>query len=504
MIRVLIAEDEPPTLRRIKRMIEQTDPDFEVVATAGDGETALELLSKNPCDVVFADIRMPVMDGLQLMDVIHASMPGCMVVVVSGYQDFTYVSHALRANATDYLLKPLSQETLAELLSRLKDAYSRREHERLQRRLSTSINRSALDSTAEYPLSDRSADDLLVCLFCAGTVPFFDDAEMYPAASAWDSVSPERMLAETLPGYQGFSWSFMGNTPAERILILEAPGPAHAALSQAILSSLQAQTDIPLSCACIIEGVALNSVGSAIRLLRRQLVKSIRIGKSTFLAISSNTPLDIAGFPHSGEYTEALVNLLRSGSDAASGLSYQSLLARIEAEEWPQRQIHRLFMDALTHLEAYEAFREKTGPMREMVTEALGAALSMDDLLEWLNNLGAVTKDSPAGNTAQASIAGKVERYLRAHYPDHINNQTLSATFGYVPSYISLLFRKTYGISPGEYLTEIRMEEAKKLLESNSDILIQEVAESVGFKSQHHFSRTFKKKVGIWPSKYQP
>jgi AraC-like DNA-binding protein len=95
-----------------------------------------------------------------------------------------------------------------------------------------------------------------------------------------------------------------------------------------------------------------------------------------------------------------------------------------------------------------------------------------------------------------------IEQYLRDNYRRHINNQTLGSAFGYVPSYISMLFRQAYGVSPGEYLTRIRLEQAKQLMLRHPDMRIREVAERVGFKSQHHFSRTFKKREGVRPASF--
>jgi len=275
LIRALIVEDEPPSLRRIARMIEESGMGFEVVATAGDGEQALERLNEmaksaeTPCDVVFTDIRMPVMDGLQLMDAIRERFPACQIVVISGYQEYAYFSRALRAKAVDYLLKPLSKQDMDSLLRRLRD-----QHE-------------------------------------------------------------ERQQA------------------------------------------------------------------------------------------------------------------------------------------------------------------------RRHILEAIDTALSLQDLSAGMENLG-----TPAAgafgqpSVSQRSVAEEVERYLRAHFAEHISLQMLGTVFGYVPSYVSLLFRKAYSVSPADYLTRIRLDEAKRLMQQNPDMLIREISERVGFKSQHHFSRVFKKNEGVWPTRY--
>jgi len=123
MIRVMIVEDEPHAIRRLQRLIERNADDFEVVATAFDGRDALEKLEALPCDVVFTDMRMPVMDGVELMRILNERYPECLRVVISGYQDFEYMSSAVRMQAMDYLLKPLEEEALVQLLERIREKY---------------------------------------------------------------------------------------------------------------------------------------------------------------------------------------------------------------------------------------------------------------------------------------------------------------------------------------------------------------------------------------------
>ena len=123
----------------------------------------------------------------------------------------------------------------------------------------------------------------------------------------------------------------------------------------------------------------------------------------------------------------------------------------------------------------------------------------MDELRGDLASLCASGEES---SSETASVAQRIEQYLRKNYAEHITNQTLGGVFGYVPSYVSMLFRREYGVSPSEYLTNVRIEQAKKRLLEDPNVLIRDVAVAVGFKSQHHFSRTFKNHEGVWPSDF--
>ena len=117
---VIVAEDEPLILNNLVKKISNLNMGFQVVGTADNGKTALKLVESYSPDVVVTDIRMPVMDGLELLKIIYSRDPNIKKVVVSGYDDFKYAQQALKYEATDYLLKPLKSEQLIESFSRIR------------------------------------------------------------------------------------------------------------------------------------------------------------------------------------------------------------------------------------------------------------------------------------------------------------------------------------------------------------------------------------------------
>ena len=110
MITVLVAEDEKPLLRGIKKFIEEIDSRFTVVKCAVNGKEAMDYLSVNQVDVVFTDINMPLVDGLELMKYLREEHPETVVIVISGYSDFEYAQKAIRYGVKEYLLKPIVKD----------------------------------------------------------------------------------------------------------------------------------------------------------------------------------------------------------------------------------------------------------------------------------------------------------------------------------------------------------------------------------------------------------
>lgn len=118
--KVVVAEDEELILNSIVKKIHNTHMGFKVVGAAQDGKEALEYIDRLSPDILFTDIRMPVMDGLELIRTVNSRYPHIFKVVLSGFHEFEYAQQALKYEVKDYLLKPLKKEVLVETLSRIR------------------------------------------------------------------------------------------------------------------------------------------------------------------------------------------------------------------------------------------------------------------------------------------------------------------------------------------------------------------------------------------------
>ncbi|WP_248927607.1 response regulator transcription factor [Paenibacillus hamazuiensis] len=117
MFKVLIVDDEVMIKRSLAKLIADSPFGFEAVGEADDGNEALALCEKLRPDLLITDIRMPVMDGLELVSEVRLHEWDMDIAILSGYDDFAYAQQALRHGVADYLLKPLQEEQLHELLA---------------------------------------------------------------------------------------------------------------------------------------------------------------------------------------------------------------------------------------------------------------------------------------------------------------------------------------------------------------------------------------------------
>ncbi|MGG4141985.1 response regulator [Paenibacillus algorifonticola] len=118
MIKVMLVDDESWGRDIVRTFGRWPEYEMEIVAEAEDGEEALRLAEKHMPQLIITDMRMPGMDGVKLLNELHERLPHIQIVVISGYDDFKYMQHAIRCQAVDYLLKPIDPKELNAVLSK--------------------------------------------------------------------------------------------------------------------------------------------------------------------------------------------------------------------------------------------------------------------------------------------------------------------------------------------------------------------------------------------------
>ena len=193
MLNIMIVEDEPPIARSLKSMIEALNPAFCVLWLARNGRDALYQLEQvqEPVDILFTDIRMPVMDGLTLMQEVSQRYPTIALVVLSGYQDFNYVKHAMICKAIDYLLKPVSRDELSALLTLLNKKISKQRRDELNHNIQLLLDGAPVSAIR---LAHRHKE-YCVLLICAGAFPSFSSDYLLPGRQLWDDINLNTLLA---------------------------------------------------------------------------------------------------------------------------------------------------------------------------------------------------------------------------------------------------------------------------------------------------------------------
>ncbi|MBQ3773011.1 MAG: response regulator, partial [Pseudobutyrivibrio sp.] len=163
MLKVLLVDDEPFILQGLKLLLDWKAEGYEIY-TATNGKEALDFINYNPVDLVIADIKMPVMTGLELLKELRESKHSDIYfVILSGFAEFNYAQEALRYNCTDYILKPVEKDQLLSILRKVSELNTEKE------------SRDKDRAKKERAYLDRNLMALLSGKFDKGNIEYLSD-----------------------------------------------------------------------------------------------------------------------------------------------------------------------------------------------------------------------------------------------------------------------------------------------------------------------------------------
>ncbi|MFW2503347.1 response regulator transcription factor [Clostridium diolis] len=493
MIRVLVAEDEPPIMRANIAIIESSDQEFKVVATAINGKKAIEELEKQKIDVVFTDIKMPIMDGLELAKHIRENYPEIITVITSGYSDFEYARKGIEFKVMDYVLKPVSKVKVLKALDNIKNEVNRRNHKK---------KREMLFERVDNADPEIMNSECLVILVCAGALPVYGNDMLVPAVAFWDKIQLDKIVSNILEEDDEYIIS-RGHSMSERVLVIELKRNNNIErISEDIFNVLRNE-DITITLEYRV-GIKISEMNKVICELHDDIIRKIILTKSQILC--SNDSLEVHTKPkYSKTQVEFIGECLKKGDSEKVKSCILEVFKIMEKTNATQDEVLSFFDMIINYCYFNTVLKEKNisiikKELYETINNFMGYDSVSEDIASVLFNIAATDRKEV---TKSPKLIDDVKEYLNVNYQKSITNTVLSREFGFVPSYISRLFKQyNNGISPGEYLSNYRIEMAKKIMREQPELLIKEIADMVGFHDAYYFSKIFKKKTGMWPTKY--
>ena len=154
MYKLLIADDEQWIRQGLREIINWGSCNIHEVWEAADGEDALYKVREFKPDIVIADIRMPEIDGLELSAILREEFPQTKVIIISGYKDFDYARKAVELGVSNYILKPIDENSIIETVKRcIKEIDREREMLREQEIMKRQIKKNIFLLKQEFILS---------------------------------------------------------------------------------------------------------------------------------------------------------------------------------------------------------------------------------------------------------------------------------------------------------------------------------------------------------------
>ena len=506
-IKVMIVDDDYLVLEDLRSLVDWSALGFQIVAVAENGEKALQLYRKHTPQLLFCDICMPGMDGLELLERLRAEHGNAHVVVISSYDDFQYAKRALRADADDYILKnEITAESLTTILKRF------RQNLQADAQKKSSLLRSLL---SEFFTSDYTAEQFLQNnQWYQYTLRELENLLSRPLC--WVAVTPRKCLRKSIP------YAAPGKQPGAQLLAsLKKCG-----LPPQVQTVFYTEDLLIVGCICPF-GNRIKSLEMICSQIQELVGKeNEKVALCYYSQIPStlgtfrdnwNAQKPLLKFYHVFSRT-SLTNLasLRGKAVFETTEQLDYFFMGKECRQHPERfcdaletyasklflnkdieNISRLFVNLITYYEeiSCNSLRYDNAYYFDGLSDYLQFLTS-----EWFRCLN-------AGQAAPETACSNSTRKAMQYIDDNFSNADLSVEIiaeqvGISAGRLSALFRQELNTTVNDYLTKVRVNQAIYLLrETNAKIY--EVAEMVGYNSSQYFSKVFFKRTGKKPIEYK-
>ncbi|MBD0383828.1 response regulator [Paenibacillus sp. WST5] len=482
MLKAVVFDDEYIVLQGLREMIDWAGFGIELVGTAGDGHAALDLFQSCRPDIIFTDIRMPGMDGLELIEEVMREAPDTYCVVFSGFNEFEYVKRAIQLGVADYLEKPVTIQSIETSIRKVLERI------RQQKEVSELVREKA---TLDLLLVGEEAE-------AKWRDSFGSDAERICGVTVLASA-PE---VEISPKDASYTSVFVRNGQERIIVIFHYGTPMPAFWERLDHLFEHAQTPIGYGKTYSRAADAAISYREALRALRSAHFLDAR-GVFRFEDLG-----DLAEAPEGmTEREEAIILSIRTGNKAA-------LLEQIDRFiQW--LQVEKLDLAVAEHemlkliYLAVEEERKVGGAGSSAKYDSykphieFGEVAAKGNIAKWFRSqIVQIAEWGKAGNevTKPNSVA-RARQFIEQNCTRDLSLLEVAEHVGMNPTYFSVLFKEEVGESYIKYVTRYRMELAKSLL--GKGLKVNEVSEKVGYHTYRHFSEVFKKYTGATPGQYK-
>jgi YesN/AraC family two-component response regulator len=521
--RIIVADDEAIQRNVLKKIINNICPSSEVIA-CNNGKEVYDILMDRQVDVVLTDIRMPIMDGMELIRIMSKEYPKTKVILISAYQEFEYAQNAIKYKVADYLIKPFRVSEVKKVVEKVRmEIQKENENENslnnyqvlvleakkqeklrfLQDILSGNIDATKLEQE-EY----RSLQDF-------GTI-----AVIRWKMEAIDAVSVDGALTKQQQSVLMEHISFL----FPNLLFLPQANDFNKTIHKVVLL-FPRETAVEVS--------------QKLEYCQKQLMKD----KIIFWAGLSNTKLCLAAsavealaqaeemltfyfyekeggiFPY--DKMNTIMEIPTNSITSYENQIHQAIrnsdiklmehviedMKRVLSEGprcYPSKIKHRvssmivLILKELDDVISQEQYDQLLNQSYYMYAECD----SFDQLFEISKKLLGQAMQYSLQNLNQYDAVEECIAYIKTHLDSDLSLQKVADYVHFHPNYLSGKIKSKVGLSYSAFLLKLRMELACKLL-MNSNDKIQEVALKCGFNDSNYFNRMFRREYNISPEQYR-
>lgn len=521
MFKVLLVDDEPRAIKTMTYIIDWEREGFVLVEHASNGKQALEMLAKHKdISILITDLRMPEMDGIDLIRETRefSEIP---IIVMSGYNDFQYAQQCIRYGVKDYLLKPVSEGELREVLHSVKLEIDNRNQLSRQLRMGLpALQDKLLKRWTHGYLLEEEKQQLLelngssimdhetaVLLF------EMDFMEEYNSELTQSEVDLKRfavrnVLEEALEN-QGYVYE--ESDEQYGVIIFSLGSTDFNAnlyqLAQELKTKIVTYTKVQVTVGIGISvaGVELVAVTyqTASHALDQKYFNGLHKVITTASRVNSISDQDLLMLKE----IELIANEMRIGNRDELCTLLKQQCERMTSKQIPKAFVQSLVISLCVH--CYELLLEYTGVAvghspKQLDYEEIMNARTIAELFDYAERKCIETIDALKRSNHSQSVQtiNTVKKWVQDKYASNISLKNIAESLFINATYLGQQFKAAEGITFNDYLLKVRMEKAKELLQ-HTNLRVYEVATQVGYQELDWFYKRFKEYTGMSTTKYR-
>ena len=524
VLKVLLVDDEPFITQGLLKLIDWSKEGYEIVSTASNGQEAYEYIVSNPVDLVVTDIKMPVMNGIDLLKKLrNEGYDELEVIILSGYKDFEYAMEGMKYGCAGYVLKPVEKGELVTLIRKI----SEKKNEILEEAKQKENMESAFLARNIIALLVGKFDELNIefvnkCMKLSDSICFVNIEFIPPGGEQDEEESVIRQshrklykICQELLGEDSnhvvFDTSSEQNSYDVGLILCDYMHKNKKATEEEYLlwirDEIVTRSHLPIR---ILVGKKVNSISnisksySTVRILKS--FEGFRPKKDIYF-YEDEVQINQGGAVLCKQYIDDLIRAIELNEQKDIKYRVTELFREMRRLGIASETI-KLNMDYLLFGLIHLAANQDSDVNQEEVLQYISESSFHDGVLRGSSeHLSAFAVEyaeylSQLRKNVSGNILADIEREVKANYMNNISLRELSKKLYVNSSYLGQIFKKKYGMSFKDYLTNYRINEASVML-VQTDEKITKIAELVGYKDNDYFVRKFIEIKGCTPSKYR-
>jgi len=521
---ILIADDNQILRESLCANIDWKALGITKVLSAPNGLIAKEIIEHERPNLVISDIVMPMMTGVELAAAVNADFPDLPFILISAHEEFEYARQAISAGVYDYILKPVDNDSLLETVRRCLEEKKNEYELRQQVKNGLEILKErfyirSTESSFGYANFEENASYLDINFLSSYYACILFDIDSKNRTKFSMSIEDfevtllkmKNIIKSLLNEYEVHLFTSRSDS-VEVIIGLSCEdyiGCLYSSLEE-IQAVAEKQCRITVTAAC---GGSVDNIKS----IHKSHTEALKVLEYRFM-MGFGKILVFSDFTQTGGkeisddsliIEEKLLKLLNFGSSDNLDEFNRFLEHTLNKVSVTREYVHA-FVFSLA-LRAYQTVCEtlsQTEYEADYIATVYAQLNKFDtkhEMIEWFKNLisGSVEQISHARQDYSREIISKIKKYINENYCiEELNLEMIANEVSFSQSYISLFFKKETGTNLFDYIVNLRMEKAMKLLHSSSE-RISNIGSMVGYPNPSYFSNVFKKHIGVSPKEYR-